>query len=62
MVTFYQYTINALVAALQQAAVAAASLFPGGAAPIPSQISKKSVIDPYKTGINTGTSDGGNIY
>ena len=62
MATFDQDTINTLVTDFQQAAAAATPPAKINAAPSPATIAEKFVEDPYKTGINTGTSNGKKLY
>ena len=62
MATFDQDTINTLVADFQQAAAAATPPAKINAAPSPATIAEKFVEDPYKTGINPGTSNGKKLY
>ena len=62
MVTLNQGTINALVKALHQSADAVAPLSQRNAALAPAAIVEKLVEDLYKTGINTGTSNGKKLY
>ena len=57
-----QDTINALFTALQQADTTADPLAKRNTAPAPASIFEKNVEYPYKTGINTRTSDGKKMY
>ena len=62
MTTLDQDKIKSLVVDFQQAAAAAALSAPRNAAPAPAPISEKFAKYHFKTGINTGTSDGKKLY
>ena len=63
MATLDQDSTNALLTDLQQAATKEPPPpVPGGMAPTLAPISETIVEDPYKSSINTGTSDRKNLY